>query len=224
MSNIKHYLYEGQKQYIDEETIANLITAVQNKTGISKELFLTEATSIINDLYLPKDILTKKNLSQWSKNEIEWGGTLSYSDDGINKVNTISGYTGASGYERYYLPITVSKNTTYAFVADFCSPTGFLFKDFDSAGDSGERTYVFASEPTGTWSPNSTLNGANRFGMLGKSKTILNETATEDYSRLVTIFNSGSNTTIYLTVSLGYIQDNTPVDLKFKNISLYQLV
>lgn len=86
----------------------------------------------------------------------------------------------------------------------------------------GEFIYVFATEPTGTWSPNSIVSGANRFGILGKSK-VLNTNATNTYDRYTVIFNSGNYTTVYLSLSMGYIEDGKTVDLNFKNLALYQL-
>lgn len=209
------------KYSIEDTTLTKLGTAIRNKSGISKTLSPDEMVSAINNLYIPKDILTKKNLNQWTKN-IEFGGTITYQDTGIEKINLLQDYIGISGYERLYLPMTVTKNTTYAFVVDYCSPTGWLFKDFDSAGMGGEFIYVFSTEPIGTYSPNSTVNGTDRFGILGKSKA-LNTNATNAYDRYTVIFNSGDKTTVYLSLSMGYIEDNKAVDLNFKNLALYQL-
>lgn len=210
------------KYSIEDTTLTKLGTAIRNKSGISKTLSPSEMVSAINNLYIPKDILTKKNLNQWTKN-IEFGGTITYQDTGVEKINLLQDYIGISGYERLYLPVTVAKNTTYAFIVDYCSPTGWLFKDFDSAGMGGEFIYVFATEPTGTWSPNSVVSGANRFGILGKSK-VLNTNATNTYDRYTVIFNSGNYTTVYLSLSMGYVEDGKAVDLNFKNLALYQLV
>jgi len=195
--------------------------AVRGKTGITGLMSPEDMKMAINNLYIPKDILTKKNLNQWTKN-IEFGATINYSDTGIEKINEVKNYIGISGYERFYLPITVSKNTTYTFIVDYCSPTGWLYKDFDSAGMGGEFIYVFAVEPTSTYSPNSLVNGIDRFNMLGKSKA-LNTNATNEYDRYMVVFNSGNNATVYLSLSLGYVEDNKAVDLNFKNLALYQL-
>lgn len=207
---------------INNTTLTKLGTAIRNKTGITKTLSPDEMASAINKLYIPKDILTKKNLNNWTKN-LDFGGTIVYQDTGVEQINLLQGYIGISGYERFYLPITVTKNTTYAFVVDFCSPTGFLYKDHDSAGKDGEFIYVFASEPTGSWSPNSTVSGSNRFEILGKSKA-LNTNATNNYDKYVVVFNSGNRTTVYLSLSMGYVEDGKAVDLNFKNLALYQFV
>lgn len=210
------------KYSIEDTTLTKLGAAIRNKSGISKTLSPDEMISAINNLYIPKDILTKKNLSQWNKN-VDIITTLSYQDTGIDKINTLKNYIGGSGYERYYLPITVTKNTTYVFTVDFCSPTGFVFKDFDSAGFDGEYIYVFSTEPTSTASPNTQTNGVNRYGILGKSKA-LKTNATNEYSRYTAVFNSGNSTTVYLTISMGYMEDAKAVDLNFKNLALYQLI
>lgn len=207
---------------IEETSLANLADAIRDKANITGLLTIDDMISVINNLYVPTDILTVKNLTSWTKN-IDFGGTVSYEDTGVNKINIAKDYTGISGYERFYYPVTVAKNTTYCFSVDYCTPTGWLYKDFDNAGMGGEFTYVFASEPTGTWSPNSVVSGANRFGMLGKSSTPLETVASTIYKKYVTVFNSGNYTTVWLTISMGYIEDGVPVDLKFKNLSLYQL-
>lgn len=209
------------KYLIKSDTLNSLADAVRAKTGISNSLTLDEIITAINNLYIPKDILTKKDLNQWTKSA-EFGGSIIYSDTGIEKINILKDYTGISGYEKLYLPVTVTKNTTYAFTADFCSPTGFLFKDFDNAGMGGEFIYVFSLEPTGQWSPNSTVDGTDRYAMLGKSKA-LNTNATNIYDKYIVVFNSGNLTTVYLSLSMGYVEDNKAVDLNFKNLSLYQL-
>lgn len=157
------------KYSIEDTTLTSVANAIRSKANITNSLTPTQMVAAINKLYIPKDILTKKNLNQWTKN-IEFGGTIIYQDTGIEKINLLQDYTGISGYERLYLPVTVTKNTTYAFIVDYCSPTGWLFKDFDSAGMGGEFIYVFATEPTGTWSPNSIVSGSNRFGILVKVK------------------------------------------------------
>ena len=209
------------KYSIEDTTLTSVANAIRSKANITNSLTPTQMVAAINKLYIPKDILTKKNLNQWTKN-IEFGGTIIYQDTGIEKINLLQDYTGISGYERLYLPVTVTKNTTYAFIVDYCSPTGWLFKDFDSAGMGGEFIYVFATEPTGTWSPNSIVSGSNRFGILGKSK-MLNTNATNTYDRYTVIFNSGNYTTVYLSLSMGYVEDGKAVDLSFKNLALYQL-
>lgn len=207
---------------INETTLINLGTAIRNKTGITKDLTPNEMIQVVNNLYIPKDILTKKNLNEWTKN-IDIVTTLTYENTGIDKINTLKNYIGGSGYERYYLPVTVAKNTTYAFTADFCSPTGFVFKDFDQAGFDGEYIYVLGVEPTTTASPNAQTNGASRYVILGKSKA-LNTNATNEYDKYIAVFNSGNYTTVYLTISLGYMEDAKAVDLNFKNLALYQFV
>lgn len=207
---------------IKQQTLTNLATAIRNKTQITSSLSPQEMIDAINKLYVPKDILNSKDLTKWTKN-IEFGGIISYQDNGIEQINTIKNYLGISGYERLYLPIKVTKNTTYAFTVDFCSPTGFLYKDFDNAGMGGEFIYVFSTEPAGTWSPNSMVSGNNRFNILGKSKA-LNTSATNIYDKYTVIFNSGNYTTIYLSLSMGYIEDDKAVDLNFKNLALYQLI
>lgn len=209
------------KYSIEESTITALADAIRAKANLTSSLSPAQMITAINKIYTPKDILTQKNLNNWTKN-IEFGGTIVYQDTGIEKINILQDYIGISGYERLYLPITVNKNTTYAFIVDFCSPTGFLFKDFDSAGMGGEFIYVFATEPTGTWSPNSIVSGSNRFGILGKSKA-LDTNASSTYDRYIVVFNSGNYTTVYLSLSMGYIEDGKAVDLNFKNLALYQL-
>ena len=206
---------------IEDTTLTSIANAIRSKADITNSLTPNQMVAAINKLYIPKDILTKKNLNQWTKN-IEFGGTITYQDTGIEEINLLQNYIGISGYERLYLPITVTKNTAYVFTVDYCSPTGWLFKDFDSAGMGGEFIYVFATEPTGTWSPNSIVSGANRFGILGKSKA-LNTSATNIYDRYTVIFNSGNYTTVYLSLSMGYIEDGKATDLNFKNLALYQL-
>lgn len=209
------------KYLIEDTTLSTLADTIRTKINITNSMTLEEMILAIKNLYIPEDILIKKDLNQWTKN-IDFDGNIIYQDTGIEKINLLQDYIGGSGYERLYLPITVTKNTTYAFTVDFCSPTGFLFKDFDSAGMGGEFIYVFATEPTGTWSPNSMVNGSSRFGILGKSEA-LNTNATNEYNKYIVIFNSGDLTTVYLSLSMGYIEDNKAVDLNFKNLALYQL-
>lgn len=143
------------------------------------------------------------NLNNWVKNTAafpRFDNTYSVGE------NTLI-HTGGNGYERIYVPITITQNTDYVFGLKYYSPSGV------AGGYSGQLGFgiSYASE--------SIMHGSGSISLA--SKTNLSLTADSSYSDYSLSFNSGSNTNVYLVIDLN-IYDNQQCTLKFKDIVFYK--
>lgn len=195
---------------IRKTTLTALADAIRAKTGITGTMSPEQMIQAVNDIFVwGQEVTIEKNLNNWTKN-IEAEYDISF-ENNVNDINYIK-YSGISGHERLYLPVTVTKNTEYVFYADFCSPSGFTFGGYD--GYNEEHIYVMATEPTTVAGSLSTT-----WTRLGMSECLDNSASTTP-KRYRVDFNTGSYTTVYLVLSFGYMKDSVEINMTFSNLTL----
>lgn len=159
---------------------------------------------------IEKNLLTESqlNLNNWMKNQDSFPV---FQNAYFEKVNTIS-FRGTNGSERLYIPVTVQKSNDYVFAFRMTSPSGF---NIYSTSTVDAFAFVRGSEPTG-------IGGGISDENLITLSNVTN-TSSENLKKYELFFNSGNNTTVYLAIDFGKIQDNTTVSLIYSDISLNKL-
>lgn len=158
----------------------------------------------------------KKNMNNWLMNSSLAIYSITY--DEASDTNTIV-YTGKGGHERFYLEVDVEAFKNYSMKFSFCSPTGFEYGGYDNVYyDFGFVSVV-----------NSTVlnaNGAETYEIeqyrLNRSESYDNSQR-EDMKDFEIVFNSLSNTKVYLIIDLGYILDDVQITFKIGNLSFAEV-
>ena len=199
---------------IQDSSLTAIADSIRKKIGSNKSLTLDDMSKAIDSIFIyGTDILSEKNLNNWV-NYLGFDIDVTYEGD-ISNTNSCT-YTGLSGHERLYLPITVKQNHEYVFSVDFCTSTGFEFGGYDNKYE--EHIYVMGSEPANS---SGSMNAVNN--VLAQSEALDNTLSTET-KRYTASFNSGSYTTVYPCLSFGYIKDFTEYKMVFKNIIFMEMM
>ena len=144
------------------------------------------------------------NLNDWLKNT----AVFTQFDNTYNAGENTLIQIGGSGYERIYVPMSLTQNTDYVFGMKYYSPSGV------AGGYSGGQLALGIS-----YASQSTMRDTSAISLT--SKTNLSLTADSGYSDYSLSFNSGSHTSVYLVIDLN-ITDGRQCTLKFKDIVFYK--
>lgn len=169
-----------------------------DESRIGQVDIVEEKTSLIGSRAL--------NISNWTKNLQSFPQFDNSFSDGANHLT----YTGGSGYERIYFPVTLS-GKPIRFEFDFKSPTGFqcLY--------GSNQAYAFLSTVVPAES-GTALNAMS--GVLGK---VAYDNSASDTVKHYTIDKISTLGTVYMGFDFGYIEDGVQTVLDFNNIEFSEI-
>lgn len=144
-----------------------------------------------------------RNISNWTKNMSSFPQFINVYNNGNNNLT----YTGGSGYERIYFPITIG-DKPIRFEFDYKTSTGF------NCMYGSNEDYAFISTSVPQSSP---LNN------MGVQKVALNSTASNITNHYYLDYWGTSGNVIYIGFDFGYIEDGVQTIFDFNNIECYEI-